>query len=75
MGDAGVEPVNTRQLYRLNCRPVQNVPSGGSLRFEMIAHVPATMTSGQELVITWRLAAPRFVQGRDHWGQLKLRIQ
>jgi len=75
MGDASAQPVNTSLLYRLNCRPVHTVPAGGSVRFEMVAQVPADMATNRVLSLTWRLTAPRFVQGPVHWGLLNIRVQ
>ena len=73
-GRPGIAALNTTQLYRLNCRPVREVPPGGEVRFEMVARVPAELASGRELFVTWKLRAPRFSQGERHWGQLKLTI-
>lgn len=75
MGDASNEAVNTGQLYRLNCRPVHAVPAGGSIRFEMVAQVPANMAAGRELTVTWKLVAPHFSQGPKQWGQLRVRVR
>jgi hypothetical protein len=73
MGDASHEAVNHGQLYRMNCRPVHALPAGGSVRFEMVAEVPASMSAGRDLTVTWRLAAPRFAPGAKHWGTFTLR--
>lgn len=74
IGDATNEAVNTAQLYRLNCRPVTQLPPRGVVRFEMIAVVPERMSAGRDLTVTWRLVAPRFSQGPKHWGQITMRI-
>ncbi|MEJ3748814.1 hypothetical protein WEI85_36740 [Actinomycetes bacterium KLBMP 9797] len=74
MGDMTNQPVNTGQLYRLNCRPVAAVAAGGEIRFEMVARVPAELSAGRDLTVTWRLAARGFVQGPKHWGQITLRV-
>ncbi|HEU4426391.1 MAG TPA: hypothetical protein VFR67_27950 [Pilimelia sp.] len=75
MGDASNNAVNDGQSYRLNCRPVHEVPAGGSIRFEMVAQVPANMTSGRKLTATWRLVAPRLAPGPKHWARLTVRIR
>jgi hypothetical protein len=57
-GDAGTPAVNQGGTYRLNCRPVRSVPAHGAVRFAMGVHVPAGMTPGRTLDVTWRLIAP-----------------
>lgn len=74
IGDATNEAVNNAQLYRLNCRPVTQLPPRGVIRFEMVAVVPERMSAGRDLTVTWRLVAPRFSQGPKHWGQITMRI-
>jgi hypothetical protein len=54
-GDATHQPVNTSQLYRLNCWATATIAAHGTLSFEMSATVPTAMTADRELSITWRL--------------------
>jgi hypothetical protein len=75
MGDARFRAVGSTHLRRLNCRPVRQIQAGASVRFEMVAQVPAELTTGRELFVTWKLRAPRFAQGANHWGQLRVRIR
>ena len=72
-GDAYQPAVNAGQLYQLNCRPVDRVPPGESLRFQMVAEVPAGLTAGRELSVSWRLTLPRFAGG-GQWGQFRVTI-
>jgi hypothetical protein len=54
-GDATHQALNTNTLYRLNCRPVHEIPARGAVRFEMVAVVPASLTSGRAMSVTWRV--------------------
>ncbi|WP_146605612.1 hypothetical protein [Micromonospora craterilacus] len=74
LGDATNEPVNTFQLYRLNCRPLTQIPAGGTAVYEMVTEVPASMRAGRELSITWKLYLPHYVQGRGQFGVFTAKI-
>ena len=73
-GSADRRGVNQGQLYRLNCRPVREIPAGGSVRFEMVVVVPRGLAVGQELSVGWRLLAAHFANGSNQWVQLQIRI-
>ncbi|MET0236506.1 MAG: hypothetical protein ABW224_17795 [Kibdelosporangium sp.] len=55
---AGEKPVNSRFVYRLNCRPVKEIPAGGSARFAIGLFVPLDLTAGREMFVDWQLRAP-----------------
>ncbi|MEV4121541.1 hypothetical protein [Micromonospora sp. NPDC049645] len=74
LGDATNDAVNTSQLYRLNCRPLPQIPAGGSAVFEMAAEVPASMRAGRTLTVTWKFYLPHYVQGADQFGVLTLTV-
>ncbi|WP_433318534.1 hypothetical protein ACQP0U_12460 [Micromonospora sp. CA-269861] len=74
LGDATNDAVNSAQLYRLNCRPLTQIPAGGSAVFEMVAEVPASMRAGRELTVTWKFYLPHFVQRGDQFGVLTLTV-
>jgi hypothetical protein len=74
MGDATNEAVNTSQLYRLNCRPLKQIPAGGSAVFEMVTDVPAAMHAGRELTVTWKLSLPQNAQRGDQGGAFTAKI-
>jgi hypothetical protein len=63
LGDATTMAVNTSQLYRLNCRPLKEIPAGGTGVFEMVITVPDSMRAGRELIVTWTLFLPEYAQG------------
>ncbi len=67
-GDATVEAINDGGPYRLNCRAVRSVPAHGSVRFAMGLHVPAELTPGRKLTVTWHLIAPQLA------GEAKLNV-
>ncbi len=60
-GDAA--GVNTSTVYRLNCRPVREVPAGGSVAFQVRVPVPAA-PPGPVQSVAWRLLSPRLA-GED----------
>lgn len=72
-GGAHQPPINTGQLYRLNCRPVDRISPGEALRFQMVTEVPAELTAGRELSVGWRLTLPGFAGG-NQWGQFRIMI-
>ncbi|MDH6466418.1 hypothetical protein M2302_006626 [Micromonospora sp. A200] len=74
LGDATNEAVNTSQLYRLNCRPLTQIPAGGTAVFEMVAEAPASMRAGRELTITWKLYLPHYVQRGNQFGVFTLKV-
>ncbi|MGW3605030.1 hypothetical protein [Micromonospora sp. NPDC005161] len=74
LGDATNEAVNTSQLYRLNCRPLTQIPAGGTAVFEMVAEVPASMHPGRELTVTWKLYLPHYVQRGNQVGAFSLKV-
>ncbi|GAB3475637.1 hypothetical protein GCM10027521_05680 [Amycolatopsis cihanbeyliensis] len=59
LGGHQVAAVNESEFYRLNCRPVREIPANGSVRFAMGLRIPAEMAPGRELSVDWRLLAPR----------------
>jgi hypothetical protein len=56
MGDADHQAVNDFTLYRLNCRPVHQVPAHGQIRFEMVTQIPSGIT-GRSFAVTWKMHA------------------
>ena len=74
LGDATNDAVSTTRLYRLNCRPVSQIPAGKKVTFQMQAQVPATMRSGRRLTVTWKLYLPHFAQRGDQVAILTARI-
>jgi Protein of unknown function (DUF4232) len=52
-GDATHQALNTNTLYRLNCRPVHEIPARGQLRFEMVVVVPSFLTAGRSMSVAW----------------------
>lgn len=74
LGDAVNEPVNTSQLYRLNCRPLPEIPAGGAGAFEMIVPVPDSMRAGRELSVTWKLFLPQYAQGPNQYARYSVRV-
>ncbi|HEX5543267.1 MAG TPA: hypothetical protein VFX60_17200 [Micromonospora sp.] len=74
LGDATNEPVNTSQLYRLNCRPLTQIPAGGTTVFEMVTEVPASMRAGRELTLTWKLYLPHYGQRANQFGAFTLKV-
>jgi hypothetical protein len=74
LGDATNEAVNTSQLYRLNCRPLPEIPGGGSAAFEMETEVPASMRAGRELSVTWKLVLPHYTQRGNQFGTFTVRV-
>jgi hypothetical protein len=67
-GTAELAAVNDGGPYRLNCRPVKEIPANGSIRFAMGVHVPKELTTGRQLVVTWWLIAPHLA------GEQRLRV-
>lgn len=65
LGNAAEKALNEGTIYRLNCRTRAVIPAGQSLRFEMRTEVPAWLTSGRALIISWRLLA-RGLDPADH---------
>ncbi|WP_147434732.1 hypothetical protein [Micromonospora musae] len=74
LGDATNEPVNTLQLYRLNCRPLPQIPAGGTSVFEMTTEVPASMFPGRELTVTWKLYLPHNAQRGNQLGAFTVKV-
>ncbi|MET8089297.1 hypothetical protein [Micromonospora sp. NPDC005220] len=74
LGDATNDAVNTSQLYRLNCRPLPQIPAGGSAAFDMVAEVPASMRAGRMLTVTWKFYLPHYVQSGDQFGVLTVTV-
>jgi hypothetical protein len=64
-GTAADKALNEGTIYHLNCRTRAVIPAGQSLRFEMRADVPAWLSSGRALTISWRLLA-RALNPADH---------
>jgi hypothetical protein len=60
-------PVNDRQVYRLNCRPVHAVPPHGRVRFQMVVAVPRALRPGRRFGVTWHLLGPG-IDGSDALG-------
>ncbi|WP_216214030.1 hypothetical protein [Amycolatopsis aidingensis] len=58
LGNHQVAAVNESELYRLNCRPVTEIPANGSVRFAMGLRIPAELAPGRKLSVSWRLLAP-----------------
>ena len=74
LGDATNEAVNRSQLYRLNCRPLEEIPAGGAAVFETVTDVPASMRAGRELTVTWKLCLPHYVQRSNQFGVFTLKV-
>jgi hypothetical protein len=55
---AGEEPINDRQVFRLNCRPVHAVPAHGEVRFRMVVRLPQALRAGRRFSVTWELLGP-----------------
>jgi hypothetical protein len=66
--------VNTSQLYRLNCRPIKEIPASGAPMFEMVTTVPASMRAGRELTVTWKLYLPHYVQRGNQFGVFTVKV-
>jgi hypothetical protein len=49
-------------LYRLNCRPVHQVPAHGRVRFEMVTRIHSGVT-GRRFAVTWKMHARNFNAG------------
>jgi len=67
-GDATRDAINTSMVYRLNCRPVTSIKAHTTLRYIMRLRVPATLTAGRQLGVTWRLFAPALYSGKTSAG-------
>ena len=74
MGSATTQAVNDHAFYRLNCRPVKEVPAQGEVRFEMRALVPPELTTGREFTVSWRLIGPDLLGAPSAWGRFTLTI-
>ncbi|MEW2383971.1 hypothetical protein AB0873_18050 [Micromonospora sp. NPDC047707] len=74
LGDATNDAVNTSQLYRLNCRPLTQIPAAGTAVFEMVAEVPASIRAGRELTVTWKLYLPHHMQGGNQLGAFTVKV-
>lgn len=74
LGDATNDAVNTSQLYRLNCRPLRQIPAGGTAGFEMVTEAPASMRAGRELTVTWKLYLPHYAQRGNQVGAFTLKV-
>lgn len=55
---------NHGQVYRLNCRPVTDIPARSDVLFQMQAQVPEDPPGGPMFSVTWRLIAP-YLAGED----------
>jgi hypothetical protein len=77
MGSATTPAFETDTLYRLNCRPANQLPAHASLSFEMSAEIPATLASGRELTLSWgiRVAQPQALPPNSKVSaELRIRI-
>lgn len=70
----GVVTSSSHQLYRLNCRPVDEVPAAGELRFQMVAVVPAEATPGGQVQISWRLQTAQALPSAHLTGNLTIAL-
>ncbi|KAA2266140.1 hypothetical protein F0L68_03210 [Solihabitans fulvus] len=57
-GGNGVRPVNDSGVFRMNCRPIKEIPAHGSVRFALGLRVPQGLAAGRPLLVNWRLLAP-----------------
>jgi hypothetical protein len=48
MRSATTQAINDNAVYRLNCRPVKEIPAQGEVRFEMSVLVPPELKAGRE---------------------------
>jgi hypothetical protein len=75
-GDSTAPAVNEAILYRLNCRPVAQIPARGVLRFEMVVAVPAILTAGRELHVSWQFRTRQKLAGKPELaGHAVIRIR
>lgn len=58
LGDATREAVNTTSAYRLNTRPVPVLKAKASQDFRFRVTLPAAVTRGRDLSVSWRLGGP-----------------
>ncbi|WP_226931107.1 DUF4232 domain-containing protein [Parafrankia sp. CH37] len=58
LGDATRDAVNTRSTYRLNTRPVPVLAAKASQNFRFRVTLPAAITQGRELSVSWRPGGP-----------------
>lgn len=58
LGDATREAVNTTSAYRLNTRPVPILKAKASQNFRFRVALPAAITRGRELSVSWRPGGP-----------------
>ncbi|HEU5469179.1 MAG TPA: DUF4232 domain-containing protein [Actinophytocola sp.] len=75
MGSATTPAINDSATYRLNCRPLKEIPAQGEVRFEMVVLVPPELTAGRELTVTWRLIGPNLLGAPNARGQFNVTIQ
>lgn len=74
-GSATARAVNDDAVYRLNCRPVKEIPANGEVRFEMSVEVAAELTAGRELTVSWKLIGPGVLGAPNAWGRFSLTVQ
>src|SRR5438128_1162694 len=72
--DATSDGVNSNALYRLNCRPLKEIPARGSAVFEMVADVPTSVRAGSEMWVTWKLLLPHLVEGGQQRGEFSVKV-
>lgn len=62
-------------LYRLNCRPVHEIPAGHTVRYEIVFTVPAKLPAGTRLAVSWSIRAPqRLGAGAHLYGEFDLTV-